>query len=115
MLVDIRGNKGTIFVLERVDPAADPIAAFAIEPLNQQSSLPPINVDKSKNKAETVALLFPAQLGTEQDYDELAQTIIEQSEGKVSRAVTVPLTRLSWPIGLLPSFLSPDYIQGTLR
>ena len=144
-----RGNKGTTFVLKKVDPAADPLALLAsqsIESLQEgrqtaaptpattstptaalapprKTSAPAATTVKQptssifprpnpRNKQRRVVVIFPAQLGTEEDYEELSAALLRQAG---LQAYTAPLSRLDWPLGLVPSFFSKDYLDGTLK
>ena len=65
----------------------------------------------SNRNINRVAIIFPAQLGTEDDYQELSMSLFEKLN---LPAYTAPLSRLDWPIGLVPSFFSREYLEGTL-
>jgi pimeloyl-ACP methyl ester carboxylesterase len=58
-----------------------------------------------------VVIVFPAQIGIEEDYDELSEAILRSTGMKT---YVTPLTRLDWPLGLIPSFFSKEYLEGTL-
>jgi len=68
---------------------------------------------KKKNKRR-VAIIFPAQLATGDDYLELSETIRKLSQGSI-KCYPAPLQRFDWPIGLIPSFFSKEYITGKLK
>lgn len=126
-----RGNKGTLFVLRKVDPALDPLARLASEPVQKlQISADKINAERptllmkasswkvagkgaqqGRRKNPRVVVIFPAQLGIEEDYEELSATIL-QAAGLNS--YVTPLSRLDWPMGLIPSFFSKEYLEGKL-
>jgi hypothetical protein len=53
------------------------------------------SVKKGSTKPERVVIVFPAQLGTGEDYEELSAAL----KGAVGlKAYTAPLTRLDWPV-----------------
>ena len=45
-----------------------------------------------------MVIIFPAQLGTKEDYEELSSDIFEAVQLK---SYTAPLTRLDWPVSVL--------------
>ena len=126
-----RGNKGTLFVLQKADLATDNKALLAsttdIKGLNEQLMEAPtseelykslnIPIPKkviasgTKGKA-TATIILPAQLGTGDDYDDLVESLKNDHD---INAYTVPLKRLDWPIGLIPSLFSRDYLESTLK
>jgi hypothetical protein len=68
--------------------------------------------------AQKCVIILPAQLGVEEDYGDLINNIRESLPSKAvdkMRFYTVPLKRLDWVLGLLPSALSKDYFAGTLK
>lgn len=128
----LRGNKGTTFLLEKIDVSTDEIAQLAIAkklPVifnaeskkveSQKSSevkavkfdkkASPVTTDniwlsmfKPKTQAITskkgrVAIIFPAQLGTQQDYFDLIDGIYTISNGKV-KSYAPSLSRFDWPV-----------------
>lgn len=167
----LRGNKGTLFVLQKVDTSLDPIGRWAASTKSissssgatstsgrtqppspvttaaktssfQQSAGSPLAlpakvpsktsppslvntlpswlqslhflkspIKETGPEPETVTIIFPCQLGEKADYDPLVETLSQRGV----TAVAAPLGRLDWPIGLLPSFFSSDYLQGTLK
>ena len=136
-----RGNKGTTFVLRRADPATDPLAKLASEPVESLQngapaaaatkvpSITPVTKDgkrltttaaavakrpaTTKNVgAKKVVVVFPAQLGAAGDYAELSLALRDVVG---LPTYVAPLAWLDWPVGLLPSFFSQDYLQGTLK
>ena len=138
-----RGNKGTTFVLKKADPSTDPLALLAsqsVSSLQQGTTVTPTptpattqkaviktpvakkttpmtiapktTAKKNNNSGKRVAIIFPAQLGTEADYEELSLSFLEKLN---LPAYTAPLSRLDWPVGLIPSFFSRDYLEGTLK
>ena len=75
--------------------------------------LPKKAIAKSSMKGKSTAtIIFPAQLGTGEDYNDLVVSLMNDHN---INAYTVRLKRIDWPIGLLPSFFSKDYIDGTLK
>jgi hypothetical protein len=123
-----RGNKGTIFVLKKSDPD-DPLAAMATA--RDITKMPVIPSDasddikvltpiiksktvkrKPSDKDNSVVIIFPAQLGTEDDYSELSASITDNTDIKT---YTTPLSRIDWPVGLLPSFFTKEYLSGNLE
>lgn len=52
-------------------------------------------IKKGSKKPERVVIVFPAQLGTGEDYEELSAAL---KETVGLRAYTAPLTRLDWPV-----------------
>ena len=84
-------------------------------PLAKKKTTPPttmkIATKNNRNSGKRVAIIFPAQLGTENDYEELSLSLLQKLN---LPAYTAPLSRLDWPIGLIPSFFSRDYLEGTL-
>ena len=70
---------------------------------------------KKKKKTKTtktkkrVCVIFPQQLGAQDDYTALGASIKAMSG---LDTVTVPLSRLDWPVGLLPSFFSREYVRA---
>jgi hypothetical protein len=127
-----RGNKGTMFVLRKVDPAFDPLARLASEPVEKlQSPAAETSIDKparlmktaltkvasrgsavrGRGKKPRVIVIFPAQLGIEEDYEELSATILKAAG---LNSYVTPLSRLDWPVGLIPSFFSKEYLEGKL-
>jgi len=164
-----RGNKGTVFLLEKVgDPSMDGMAQFALRRLDadaiisensspstvetlvmtKSSATPLIDrrrvadnnlpmwsalsewidrlsaaaLDQRKNvpksdvtcSSKRIAIIFPAQLGTKDDYKGLEAVLSTLSNGTLT-AYTAPLERINWPVGLLPSFFSSNYVSGTLK
>mmetsp|Transcript_28894 Transcript_28894/g.41176 ORF Transcript_28894/g.41176 Transcript_28894/m.41176 type:complete len:578 (-) Transcript_28894:42-1775(-) len=109
-----RGNKGTLFLLERVDASVDPAAAFAVSKQTNKKIALPSFINKKQKKKRRVAIIFPAQLSTEDDYLELSETIEKLSQSTI-KCYPTPLKRFDWPIGLIPSFFSKEYITGTLK
>ena len=126
-----RGNKGTLFVLQRADESLDKKAALAsstnLKGLSEESSYSPtpselyrkLNISPPKKALASRAqgkvsatIIFPAQLGTKEDYEDLVACLMNDHNIK---AYVVPLSRLDWPLGLLPSFFSRDYFDGTLK
>ena len=121
-----RGNKGTCFLLQKVpDVSKDRSAAIATAPASalidsdgssKSSStkrLPFGSLSRANSRKRRVVVIFPQQLGSEGDYLALSDSLKEYLPGN-SQIVTVPLTRLDWPIGLVPSFFSKEYRDGTL-
>ena len=107
-----RGNKGTLFVLQRVDPSKDPSAAFAVSKLKKEKKGQ--QGKAQSRKIQRVAIIFPAQLATAEDYSELSD-IIERTSNNDIRCYAAPITRFEWPVGLLPSFFSKEYFLGKLK
>ncbi len=68
---------------------------------------------RRKTKKRKVVVIFPQQLGAESDYNDLEEQL-RAILPPDSRVITVPLTRLDWPLGLLPSFFSREYREGCL-
>ena len=67
---------------------------------------------KQFQNTKSINIIFPAQLGTFEDYIEFADLI----ESKTNIPTFIPnFKRLDWPIGLLPSALSKDYFQSQLK
>lgn len=140
-----RGNKGTCFLLLKVDEASDRRAAIATAQTKDLKRIAPqpqpqgrgqgkagtgagasaplaASSTRTKTKAKgkgKVVLVFPQQFGCQGDYEDLRSSLEQRMNdkdnggGKVS-VVTVPLTRLDWPLGLVPSFFSPEYREGRL-
>jgi len=127
-----RGNKGTTFVLRRANSEVDPLAKLAsqsIESLqaaakktsryepssgvvsNKSSGKGRSVMTSSRSRPPRVVIVFPAQIGIEEDYDELSEAILRSTGMKT---YVTPLTRLDWPLGLIPSFFSKEYLEGTL-
>lgn len=123
-----RGNKGTIFVLKKSDPD-DPLAAMATArditkiPVISSNASDDIKVStpikqskivkrKPSDKDNSVVIIFPAQFGTKDDYSELSASITDNTDMK---AYTTPLSRIDWPVGLLPSFFTKEYLSGNLE
>lgn len=102
-----RGNKGTIFLLERANISTDKKAAAAAALRLPESS----NVGSS-SQPQRVAVLLPSQLGTVNDYDEF-QRDFEREAGM--RMFITPLERLDWPRGLVGSFFTKAFLQGKLQ
>lgn len=164
-----RGNKGTVFLLEKVgDPSMDARAQFAMRRLDAENSSPTVaavktpvalattplraredsspstsrrrvadsssssnlptwpvlgewmtrlsaataspTMSKKALKQPTVAskriaIIFPAQLGTKDDYKELETVLSALSNGTLT-AYTAPLERINWPVSAFPS---PQY------
>jgi len=100
-----RGNKGTIFLLKKSNVATDKKAAVAaaVESPPQQPK---------KTKKSRVAILFPSQLGTRHDYDDFT-AIVSSELGGIKTYVT-PLERLDWPLGLVGTFFTPEFLQAKL-
>ena len=72
------------------------------------------NLSKKKKTKTTktkkrVCVIFPQQLGAQDDYTALGASIKAMSG---LDTVTVPLSRLDWPVGLLPSFFSREYVRA---
>ena len=113
-----RGNKGTLFLLQKVSPAFDPAAAFAVSKLKElkrlESEKKKAQKSKSSRQVQRVAIIFPAQLSTAEDYEELSASVEKLSSDGI-RCYAAPLSRIDWPAGLLPSFFSKDYFVGTLK
>lgn len=61
-----------------------------------------------------VAIIFPAQLSTLEDYEDLSKAILAVTDGQVL-SYPAPLARVSWPVGLIPSFFSRHYLTGDLK
>ena len=138
-----RGNKGTIFVLKKADdddfsarfastsaddvkrgivaprPVVDGKATPNTKPKSAWSLFSSSNGRlKAPSTAQKCVIILPAQLGIEEDYEELIQNIQESLPSKSSDKIkfyTTPLKRLDWVLGLLPSALSKDYFAGTLK
>ncbi|KAJ1440261.1 hypothetical protein B484DRAFT_323088 [Ochromonadaceae sp. CCMP2298] len=106
----------------------DPFSSF-------KTLFAPKTQSQKGNKASSrrVAIIFPAQLGTGADYTDLVEAIAQETRqggtglgqggqgmgqgtgmGGV-KAYVAPLSRINWPLGLLPSFFSPDYAMATLQ
>ena len=68
--------------------------------------------NKTPAGAKKVVVVFPAQLGAADDYAELCQGL---RDAVGVPAYVAPLAWLDWPVGLIPSFFSQDYLQGTLK
>ena len=114
-----RGNKGTLFLLQKVSTATDPAAAFAVSKLKELKKLESDKkkAQRQKNSSrplQRVAIIFPAQLSTAEDYEELSASIEKLSFNGI-RCYAAPLSRIDWPAGLLPSFFSKEYFVGALK
>jgi hypothetical protein len=115
-----RGNKGTLFLLERVDSVSDdPAAAFAAQKLQKPKV---IGITRrlplpQRRIVKRAAIIFPAQLATQEDYAEMATEMERQAaaRGRPLKVYVAPLRRTDWPVGLLPSFFSSAYWQGKLE
>ena len=123
-----RGNKGTLFILKKVDdPKAETSAELAIRSKSEMKkkdfkfgnfNMNFLNAkDKNTNKKNkkikrSVTLIFPAQLSSGKDYDQLIEDLRDQYN---IESYSVPLSFIDWPTGLLPSFFSRDYLLGTLK
>ena len=143
-----RGNKGTLFVLQRADITTDPLAALAAAadvkdmknfkpkvsltpPLQGGASSRSVSKKGSGKSLSSVAILFPAQLGTLEDYSGESHIypflifltaiciLLDLSESLLNlhgvKCYTAPLKRIDWPLGLVPSFFSKEYLDGTLE
>ena len=129
-----RGNKGTCFLLQKVaDVSLDRSATIATvqtsalsDLRDEERVLAPVEAKTSssssssssssrrrRKKKRKVVVIFPQQLGAESDYYDLEEQlrVILPPDSKV---ITVPLTRLDWPVGLLPTFFSREYREGSL-
>jgi hypothetical protein len=109
-----RGNKGTTFVLVKADTTNDKQAALAAAPVSFLSKRKFSGVFERlqtiKPQKKFKGIILPAQLGVESDYHELEELL----KIRGLQCVTAPLRRIDWPLGLLPSALSADYVKGTL-
>lgn len=101
-----RGNKGTIFLLERANVSTDKKAAAAAA-----LRLGPAEDQTSNSTPQRVAVLLPSQLGTKRDYDEFRKDFERESGMKM---YITPLERLDWPKGLVGSFFTKEFLEGRL-
>jgi hypothetical protein len=53
------------------------------------------------SSSKRIAIIFPAQLGTKDDYKELETVLSSLSNGTLT-AYTAPLERFNWPVSALP-------------
>lgn len=110
-----RGNKGTMFILQKLsrEDICDSKASFAMQRIAFSKS----KTFQTKNqKSKASIIILPSQLGVADDYNELKETLTRFSQDKLtSRIFVTPLQRFDWIQGLLPSFISMDYLQGTLK
>ena len=101
-----KGNKGTTFILRKVDENANVFSKIAMSS----------SVDLKRGIKELpklrIAVILPAQLGVRKDYDELVASL----ENYYEKVYVTPIDSVirDWVGGLLPSFLSTDYINGKL-
>ncbi len=58
--------------------------------------------------SKRIAIIFPAQLGTKDDYKELEVVLSALSNGTLT-AYTAPLQRINWPVSALPLINPPIY------
>jgi len=128
-----RGNKGTCFVLLKVDTTNDLRAACAaanfLESTSSPSPAPAVIPSSSASKirlnakkssktslasspATSSVIIFPQQFGTQGDYEAL-ETSVQNMTGL--SCFTAPLRLLDWPIGLAPTFFSKDYVEAKLK
>lgn len=111
-----RGNKGTIFLLQKADVAKDSAAATATAKVFPPP-LPFTTTSKKeknslKKKKTSVAILFPSQLGTVNDYDDFTALVEKEAGIKV---YVSPLERLDWPLGLVGTFFTREFLEGSLE
>ena len=100
-----RGNKGTVFLLQKANVATDKKAALAAA-----ASLTVVSPPAAKAPT-TVGILFPSQLGTRHDYADFKASV--ESELGLKLFIT-PLERLDWPLGLIGTFFSKEFLDGKL-
>jgi hypothetical protein len=102
-----RGNKGTTFILKKV---ADNSSLFT-----KIATLPTAELKKGIKKLPKlrIAVILPAQLGVRRDYDELATSLGNYYD----KVYVTPIDSVlqDWIGGLLPSFLTLDYLNGALN
>ena len=101
-----RGNKGTVFLLQKADVAKDSAAATAMAKVFPPPLPAVASKEKSRKKKPCVAILFPSQLGTVNDYDDFTALIEKEAGIKV---YVSPLERLDWPLGLVGTFFTRDF------
>jgi len=106
-----RGNKGTIFLLVKVpdvslDKKAEAAAALKFVPAAAAAK---------KRPRSTAAILFPSQLGTQHDYDSFKQNLADELGADSLKVYVAPLERLDWPLGLVGSFFTKEFIEGKLE
>lgn len=92
-------------MLEKVDTNNDKTAKFAVTKLNRGKA--PVTDNKIGGK-QKIALVFPAQLGVAEDYEELGSFIEKLSGDEAVKAYAVPLFRLIWPV--IPADPSKKFI-----
>jgi len=80
--------------------AATAVAASSISKNAFKSSTAAISSSKR------IAIIFPAQLGTKDDYKELETVLSVLSNGTLT-AYTAPLQRINWPVSALPLLINP--------
>lgn len=106
-----RGNKGTIFLLEKVPDVSVDKKAAAAAAIN----FVPSTAAAAKRPRSTVAILFPSQLGTQHDYDSFKQNLSDELGEDSFKVYVAPLERLDWPLGLVGSFFTREFIDGKLE
>ena len=111
-----KGNKGTTFILKRA-AVGDSTALFAKAPSlinsDYKKQLYKDIMSSSKNRKKTkVAVILPAQLCSEDDYTDFTEIL--KVTNPDMKFYTCKLDRLNWVSGLLPSFFSKSYFEGTL-
>lgn len=109
-----RGNKGTIFLLQKANVATDAkaAAAAALKLSPPPKPAPSSSAKKPKGERPQAIILFPSQLGTMYDYDDFQKNV--QKESNLKMYIT-PLERLDWPLGLVGSFFTKEFIEGRLE